>query len=243
MKISMVFGLIMVTLALVSCKRMNLTGDQLADTVLVNDTIQYHSVRVIKADSSILPWFSSDPGASYDTILMLVWNFWKNMETDSNGLKYYMNHQVWKPEHDMRGLGGDQINMALSSWALLYAYTGDQSVVDDMKYLADTYLERALSVSTDKWAFLPYPYNTDIHSGIYDGDMRNGKDITQPDKAGSFGYELTTLYKITTDKKYLDAARKIAGTLIHHMQKGDEMKSPLPFRVNANTAHWKESRY
>jgi hypothetical protein len=38
-------------------------------------------------------------------------------------LKYYINHQVWKPEHDMRGLGGDQFNMALSSWALLYAYT------------------------------------------------------------------------------------------------------------------------
>ena len=104
-----------------------------------------------------------------------------------------------------------------------------------MKYLADTYLERALSASTDKWPFVPYPYNTDIHSGIYDGDMRNGKGITQPDKAGAFGYELTTLYKITADKKYLDAARKIAGTLIHHMQKGDEKKSPLPFRVNAKT--------
>ena len=77
-----------------------------------------------RIDGSILPWYSADPGTSYDTVLMLVWNFWKNMETDSNGLKYYMNHQVWKPEHDMRGLGGDQINMALSSWALLYAYTG-----------------------------------------------------------------------------------------------------------------------
>jgi hypothetical protein len=46
------------------------------------------------SDSSILPWYSADPGASYDTVLMLVWDFWKNMETDSNGLKYYMNHQV-----------------------------------------------------------------------------------------------------------------------------------------------------
>ncbi len=78
---------------------------------------------------------------------MLVWNFWNNMETDSNGLKYYMNHQVWKPEHDMRGLGGDQINMALSSWTLLYAYTGYPAIIDNMKYLADTYLERSLSAS------------------------------------------------------------------------------------------------
>ena len=235
MKISPFLILIFLSVLTGSCRKIGSPDPAITDTLLISDTIQYHALRVNKSDGSILPWYSSDLGASYDTVIMLVWNFWKNMEVDSNGLKYYMNHQVWKPEHDMRGLGGDQINMALSSWALLYAYTGDQEVVGDMKYLADTYLERALSASTDKWPFVPYPYNTDIHSGIYDGDMRNGKGITQPDKAGAFGYELTTLYKITADKKYLDAAREIAGTLIHHMQKGDEKKSPLPFRVNAKT--------
>ncbi len=178
------------------------------DTLLVSDTIQYHAVRINKADRSILPWYSSDAGASYDTVLMLVWNFWNNMETDSNGLKYYMNHQVWKPEHDMRGLGGDQINMALSSWTLLYAYTGFPAIIDNMKYLADTYLERSLSASEDAWPDIPYPYNTVIHSGIYDGDMRNGKDITQPDKAGTFGYELARLYEITGDEKVPGCSHK-----------------------------------
>jgi hypothetical protein len=166
---------------------------------------------------------------------MLVWNFWNNMDTDSNGLKYYMNHQVWKPEHDMRGLGGDQINMALSSWALLYAYTGYPAIIDNMKYLADNYLERSLSAPEDAWPDMPYPYNTEIHSGKYDGDMRNGKSISQPDKAGTFGYELVRLYEMTGDKKYLVAATKIANTLSEHMQAGDSIKSPLPFRVNAIT--------
>jgi hypothetical protein len=205
------------------------------DTLLVSDTIQYHAVRISKADGSILPWFSADPGESYDTVIMLVWNFWNKMEADSNGLKYYMNHQVWKPEHDMRGLGGDQINMALSSWRLLYAYTGNPLVVENMKYLADTYLERSLSDSTDKWPSVPYPYNTVIHSGKYDGDMRNGKDITQPDKAGNFGYELVNLYKITGNTRYLKAARRIAATLMAHIVPGDSIRSPLPFRVNAKT--------
>jgi hypothetical protein len=217
------------------CHAPHASGPAMQDTLLVSDTIQYHAVRVNKADGSILPWFSPDAGASYDTVLMLVWSFWNNMETDSNGLKYYMNHQVWKPEHDMRGLGGDQINMALSSWTLLYAYTGFPAVIENMTYLADTYLERSLSASTDAWPDIPYPYNTNIHSGKYDGDMRNGKYITQPDKAGTFGYELVRLYEMTGNKKYLDAAVKIAGTLMNYMQAGDENKSPLPFRVNAKT--------
>jgi len=157
------------------------------------------------------------------------------MEIDSNGLKYYMNHQVWRPEHDIRGLGGDQINMALSSWGLLYAYTGYPEVIDNMKYIAGTYLERSLSDTADKWPYMPYPYNTGVHSGRYDGDMRNGKGITQPDKAGSFGYELVNLYKMTGEQTYLDAAKRIAGTLSEHIIKGDSMRSPLPFRVNAKT--------
>lgn len=218
-----------------SCQMKSHVSDLISDTIIVSDTIQYHPVRVDKADGSILPWFSADNGASYDTVMMLVWHFWKNMEVDSNGLKYYMNHQVWRPEHDLRGLGGDQINMALSSWALLYAYTGDKTIVDDMVYMADIYLERSLSDSTDQWPFLPYPYNTVIHSGIYDGDMRNGKGFLQPDKAGNFGYELVNLYKITGQKKYLDAAVRIAETLVSKIKPGNNDRSPWYFRVNAKT--------
>jgi hypothetical protein len=235
MKNSIIIITLCIILSLLSCRGRHSASYSGNDTILISDTIQYHPVRISKTDGSILPWFSADQGKSYDTVMMLVWHFWKNMEADSNGLKYYMNHQVWKPEHDMRGLGGDQINMALSSWGLLYAYTGYPEVIDNMKYIADTYLERSLSDPSDKWPFIPYPYNTEVHSGKYDGDMRNGKGITQPDKAGSFGYELVNLYKITGEKKYLDAAKKVAGILSAHIIKGDSVRSPLPFRVNAKT--------
>lgn len=218
-----------------SCQGNKLASAKSQDTILVSDTIQYHPVRINKADGSILPWYSSDIGASYDTVLMLVWNFWDKMPLDSNGLKYYMNHQVWKPEHDMRGLGGDQINMALSSWTLLYAYTGNREVLENMKYLADNYLASSLSDSSDAWPFLPYPYNTVVHSGKYDGDMRNGKGITQPDKAANFGYELINLFKITGNKKYLNEAIHIGNTLADKVISGDSLRSPLPFRVNART--------
>jgi hypothetical protein len=235
MKTSYLLLVVSFSLLLPGCSYNNVSVLSSNDTILVNDTIQYHPVRISKKDGSILPWYSSDLGYSYDTVLSLVWNFWDKMEIDSNGLKYYMNHQVWKPEHDTRGLGGDQINMALSSWTHLYAYTGNQAILDNMKYIAETYLERSLSDSTDSWPFLPYPYNTVIHSGRYDGDMRNGRGFLQPDKAGNFGFELINLYKITGNKKYLEAAVNIANTLKSHVIPGNNEESPLPFRINAKT--------
>ena len=201
---------------------------------LVNDTIVYHRVRVDQK-GNILPWYSSNPGTSYDYVLDRVWNFWKNIETDSNGQKYYMNHQVWRPSHDKRGLGGDQLMMALSSWDLYYNYTGDPSVIENMRYMADYYLSHSLSPSNSQWPDLPYPYNMNVESGIYDGDMILGKDFLQPDKAGSFGFELVKLYKKTGDEKYLNAAIKIANTLASKVQPGDSINSPWPFKVNAKT--------
>src|SRR5665647_838278 len=134
-----------------------------------------------------------------------------------------MNHQVWRDDfNDPRGIGGDQFSMALSSWNLLYAYSGNDAVKEEMKFIADYYLTHALSPADAVWPYIPYPYNTLIYSGLYDGDMVIGKYFTQPDKAGSFGFELVKLYKMTntitypniTDKRYLDAAIKIANTCL-----------------------------
>jgi len=155
-----------------------------------------------------------------------------------------MNHQVWDtPGNDPRGIGGDQFAMALSSWRLLYAYTGNERIKENMRFIADYYLSHGFSSDNDDWPNIPYPYNTLIYSGIYDGDMIIGKNYTQPDKAGAFGIELLHLYKMTSkerypnisDDAYLNAAIKIANALAKHTKDGDENNSPLPFKVNAVT--------
>lgn len=213
-----------------------LSGDLIhaqKDTILT-DTIIYHPVRVDQ-NGDILPWYSTHLGESYDVALSKVWSFWKNMEIDSNGIQYYMNHQVWHPKHDKRGLGGDQIMMALSSWDLYYNYTGDESIIENMKYMADYYLANSLSSPDCQWPDLPFPYNMNVESGIYDGDMIIGKGYLQPDKAGSFGFELVKLYKKSGDEKYLEAAVKMANTLAAKVQPGDNDNSPWPFKVNAET--------
>jgi len=212
------------------------------DTVLIGDTIQYHPIRISKADNSLLPWYSSDPGKSYDFVINATWNFWDTMRTDLNGLPYYMNHQVWKAEvNDTRGVAGSQFEMALSSWRLLYQYSGNERIKENMKFIGDYYISHSLSPSTAEWANLPYPYNTLTYSGTFDGDMVIGKDYTQPDKAGSFGNELINLYKVigtgshgqTPTGIYLETAIKSANTLAKHTISGNDTISPLPFKVNA----------
>jgi len=198
------------------------------------EQIGYHEVKT-DSQGKIMPWYGNGPSQAYDHVIRLVWNFWHDMKPCANGVPYYLQHQVWKPEEDSRGLGGDQISMALSSWALLYDYTGDSRVLDNMRLMADYWLAHGLSKVNDEWANLPFPYNTEQHSGIFDGDMRAGKTFLQPDKAGSFGKELINLYKITGDEKYLRAAIAIADTLAQRVKAGDADNSPWPFRVNAST--------
>ena len=194
----------------------------------------FHPVR-IDASGKILPWYSDEPGVAYDFVVNAVWTFWDTMRMDMNGLPYYMNHQVWRPINDPRGAGGDQFAMALSSWQLLYQYTGNEKIKENMKFIADYYMTHSLSPASSKWPHLPYPYNTMLYSGIYDGDMVIGRDYTQPDKAGSFAWELIKLYKITRNENYLRQAINIANTLAKYTVAGDRDRSPLPFKVNAIT--------
>ena len=197
----------------------------------------YHPIKTDKA-GKIIPWYNENPGTSYNHVINLVWNFWDTMRRDMNGLPYYMNHQVWNANfNDPRGIGGDQFAMALSSWRLYYAYTGNERVKANMYFLADYYLTHGRSPADCKWPNITFPYNSYIYSGVYDGDMRAGRDVAQPDKAGSFGLELVHLYKIKEDTLYLDAAKKIANTLSSYVKEGDSIYSPLPFKVNVYTGN------
>ena len=199
------------------------------------EVLIYHPIQTDNS-GNIVPWFNPDPAIAYDHDLHIIWNFWFNMRRDPNGLPYYMNHQVFNPNmDDPRGIGGDQFMMAMSSWQLYYAYTGDENVKNNLYFLAEYYLTHGLSPANCKWPDIPFPYNTLIYSGIYDGDMRSGKGVAQPDKAGSFGLELVHAYKIKNEPLFLDAAIKIANTLAANVKTGTATHSPLPFKVNVFT--------
>jgi hypothetical protein len=198
------------------------------------ERLGYHEIQT-DANGQLVSWAAPDPGQAYGRVVAAVWDFWKHMGTCTNGVPYFFQHQVWKPEHDGRGLGGDQLAMALSSLNLLYGYSGDPEARAMMVRIADYCLDHGFSRPMDAWPNLPFPYNTGVHSGVYDGDMRAGKGFLQPDKAGAFGIELLTLYEMTGSPRYLTAAVGIANTLAAKVTPGDGEHSPWPFRVQAQT--------
>ncbi len=111
----------------------------ISTSIFGQEQLIYHKIKTDK-EGKILPWCNNDPGLSYDHNINLVWNFRDTMRKDMNGLPYFMNHQVWRPDfNDPRGLGGDQFQMAMSSWQLLYAYSGNELVKENMRFLADYY--------------------------------------------------------------------------------------------------------
>ncbi|MEP7231274.1 MAG: hypothetical protein ABI691_13530 [Ginsengibacter sp.] len=208
-----------------------------------NEKLSYHEIKT-DAAGKIIPWYSPGTGKAYSNAIQSVWHFWDTMRIDLNGLPYYMNHQVWRPGiNDPRGIAGSQFTMAMESWRLLYAYTGDERLKDNIKFMADYNIANGFSSATSQWPNLPYPYNTLLYTGKYDGDMVLGKNYLQPDKAGSFGMELVQLYKLigrnsyqnVVGNQYLDIAVDIANTLAAKMIDGDADNSPLPFKVNTVT--------
>ncbi|MDR3723112.1 MAG: hypothetical protein P4K83_01315 [Terracidiphilus sp.] len=203
------------------------------DFALTPRHVVYHDVKV-DAQGAIVPWYDPSPSVAYDHDLRMLWSFWKQMRNGPNGVPYYLLHQVWKEnEDDKRGLGGDQISMTMDSWNLLYGYLGDEELHRNMKMMADFWLEHGLVDAHLAYANQVYPYNMDTQLGVYNGDMRSGKGYLQPDKAASFGAQLVTLYQITEDKRYLQAAIRIANSLARTAIAGDASHSPWPFRVDA----------
>ena len=86
--------------------------------------------HTIQTDSSgkMVPWYNADPSVAYDHDLNLIWNFWQNIPT-SLGTPYYMTDHSYGVVSPANMIGGDQFAMALSSWTLLYQYTGDTAMV------------------------------------------------------------------------------------------------------------------
>ena len=107
--------------------------------------------------------------------------------------------------------------------------------------------QKAMDISRDTDLLLEQVFDQDVvyylqENGDFGdsvlGMASNGEytdEWSEVDKICMVGVAYIGFYKLTGEKRYLDAAIAIADVIVQHVNTGDEVHSPLPFRVNLKT--------
>jgi len=211
----------------------------------VNAQVPWHTV-VLDSQGKLLAWYQPDRNLGYDQVLRLGWDFMEHkVPTDSRtgtGLKIYLIDAVY----DGKTLQGTywQHNPAMVYAAMVdslvgwYPYSGDEEAVQVVREMLDYQL--AHGTTADGWEWPKVPFATSC------GDQRDyGRCVQdmphefyggiETDKVGELGTGYALFYKLTGDRKYLNAAISCAQALARHVRSGNAEHTPWPFRVDART--------
>lgn len=204
-----------------------------------------HPVR-LDARHKLLSWWTRD--APYANIARLAWTA---METrfppQDNGIETWLANSRFDPEtgaginwpHNPAGLYA----MLTDSAILWYEFSGDRKAIDVARKALDYQLLHGTTPAGWNWPLVPY-----ASANAGDVDYRGGDDswcdgcgrgdgtgVIEPDKVGELGFAYLQMYELAGDERYRDAARDCADALVAHVRPGDDLRSPWPFRVYAQT--------
>lgn len=182
---------------------------------------------VLDNQGRLLPW------TTYDNVIKWSMNFINQCPTKNTKFgddPWYLISSVFNPDGSFKPNQNNQGGNAF--WAVetvtkYYAYSADWKAVYSVRLLLDRVL---LFHTPADWAWQNVPRTQD---DTPDGEYTDER--SEPDKVCMAGLAYLKFYKIIGEKKYLDAALGIAKTVVQHIQEGDELHSPLPFRVNFKT--------
>jgi hypothetical protein len=217
----------------------------LAQDVYVNAQVPWHPV-VLDSQGKLLAWYQPEKNLGYDHVIRLGWDFIEHkvpVDTRHNtGLKIYLINSVY----DGKTLQGAnwQHNPAMvfasfvDSLVGWYPYSGDEEAVQAVRGMLDHQLAHGTTPSDWDWPGVPFATNCDDQPdyGHCIQDMPHEfYGGIETDKVGELGTGYALFYKLTGERKYLDAAVRCAQTLARHVRPGDADHTPWPFRVDART--------
>lgn len=206
-------------------------------------SLNTHAVMV--DDSGRLVSWIPERDRAYSSVAAIAWDYLltKVPNDPINGQPAYLSHSYLNTDtqavtawpHNPAGLYA----MVIESAEGYYRFSGDARVITLARRVADAQLGSGMTAATDSWARVPYA-SGDSGSLVYKGaawgnesGSGDGVGVIQPDKIGELGHGLVTLYKITGERKYLDAAVQGANVLVAKRRPGNETQSPWPYRVTA----------
>jgi len=216
-----------------------------AQEVYVNAQVPWHPV-VLDAQGKLLAWYQPEKNLGYDHVIRLGWDFIEHkVPVDTRhhtGLKIYLINSVY----DGKTLQGTnwQHNPAMvfasfvDSLVGWYPYSGDEEAVQAVRGMLDHQLAHGTTPSDWEWPGVPFATNCDDQPDyghcIQDMPQEFYGGI-ETDKVGELGTGYVLFYKLTGERKYLDAAIRCAEALARHVRPGDADHTPWPFRVDART--------
>jgi hypothetical protein len=216
-----------------------------AEDVYVNAQVPWHPA-VLDAQGRLLAWYQPDKNLGYDKVLHLGWDFIEHKvprdTRHGTGLKIYLINSVF----DGKTLQGAnwQHNPAMvfasfvDSLVGWYPYSGDQEAVAAVREMLDHQLAHGTTPADWEWPGVPFATNCDDQPdyGHCIQDMPHEfYGGIETDKVGELGTGYALFYKLTGDRKYLEAAIRCARSLASHVRPGDAQHTPWPFRVDART--------
>ncbi len=216
-----------------------------AQGTYVNAQVPWHSV-VLDGQGKLLAWYQPAKNLGYDQVLRLGWDFIEHKvpadDRHGTGLKIYLLDAVY----DGKTLQGTywQHNPAMVFASFVdsvvgwYPYSGDEEAVQAVRGMLDYQLAHGTTPSDWDWPGVPFATSCgdqpdygrciqDMPNEFYGG--------IETDKVGELGTGYALFYKMTGERKYLDAAVRCAQALARHVRAGDAEHTPWPFRVYART--------
>jgi hypothetical protein len=204
-----------------------------------------HSVR-LDAGGRLLAWPVAD--SPYPYVAGLAWNALRTkFPVQENGLQTWLAYSRFDPEtsggvnwpHNPAGLYA----MLVDSAVLWYAYSGERAPIELARKGLDHQLAHGTTPGDWDWARVPY-----ASANAGDVDYRGADDawcdfcgrgdgvgVIEPDKVAELGLAYLQMYEVTGEAPYRDAAIACATALAKHVRAGDELHSPWPFRVYAQS--------
>jgi len=216
-----------------------------AEDIYVNAQVPWHSV-VLDGQGKLLAWYQPEKHLGYDHVLRLGWDFIEHKvprdTRHGTGLKIYLINSVYDGktlqstywQHNPAMVYASFVD-SLVGW---YAYSGDDEAVQAVRAMLDYQLAHGTTPAGWEWPGVPFATScgddTDYGHCIQDMPHEFYGGI-ETDKVGELGTGYVLFYKLTGERKYLDAALRCAQALARHVRAGDAEHTPWPFRVDAHT--------
>jgi hypothetical protein len=209
----------------------------------VNSELPWHAVAIDK-QGKLLAWYAPEKSLGYDKVVRLAWDYMEHKAaTDpKTGLKVYLINSVFDSK---TGLGNYRQNNPASTFGQFvdsmvtwYPYAGDNETSGVVRSMLDYQLAHGTSPANWEWASVPFATGcgNDVDYGKCMQDAPRGfYGGIETDKLGELGIGYVLFYEFTGERKYLTAGIKCADALAKHVHAGDEMHTPWPFRVDAQT--------